>query len=280
MNHKSNNIDLREAIKRAEQKRKPATVPDDFVDSVLSQIEAETQPRLKTVKLWRWVAAAACIVILIGVGTVLFLNQKPAPQPTIVAISDTSVTIPTEPSQSQVAETEIVPESEPIPEPTPKPTPKPPVKKPSPKPQPQPQPQPEVAPAPARPYQSPARMDEVISLLANNQGAERTILDCSTDEVVYIFEQQEGFDLFGRLILTACNYSEDTEGYFLNYSSDKFFFCIDDELNGENYLWIAEKTNDGTTLLYCSHSPSGENTMSDCYRTYLNKMTYKNINTI
>lgn len=280
MNHKSNNIDLREAIKRAEQKREPATVPDDFVDSVLSQIEAETQPRPKTVKLWRWVAAAACIAILLGVGTILFLNQKPAPQPTIVAISDTSVTIPTEPSQPQVAETEIVPESEPIPEPNPTPTPKPPVKKPSPKPQPQPQPQPEVAPAPARPYQSPARMDEVISLLANNQGAGRTILDCSTDEVVYIFEQQEGFDLFGRLILTACNYSEDTEGYFLNYSSDKFFFCIDDELNGENYLWIAEKTNDGTTLLYCSHSPSGENTMSDCYRTYLNKMTYKNINTI
>lgn len=278
MNHKSNNIDLREAIKRAEQKRKPATVPDDFVDSVLSQIEAETQPRPKTVKLWRWVAAAACIAILLGVGTILFLNQKPAPQPTIVAISDTSVTIPTEPSQPQVAETEILPEPEPIPEP--KPTPKPPVKKPSPKPQPQPQPQPKVAPAPARPYQSPARMDEVISLLANNQGAGRTILDCSTDEVVYIFEQQEGFDLFGRLILTACNYSEDTEGYFLNYSSDKFFFCIDDELNGENYLWIAEKTNDGTTLLYCSHSPSGENTMSDCYRTYLNKMTYKNINTI
>lgn len=282
MEHKSNYNDLREAIKRAEQKRKPATVPDDFVDSVLSQIEAETQPRPKTVKLWRWVAAAACIAILLGVGTVLFLNQKPAPQPTIVAISDTSVTIPTEPSQPQVAETEIVPESEPIPEPNPNPTPKPPVKKPSPKPQPQPQPVVENVPRQAdrKPSASPVKMDELISSLAQMQGAEKKEFDCETDEAVYVFEDNDDLNLFGRLILAASNYPNDTEGYFLNYSAEKFFFCIDDETSGDGYLWTAEKTDNGKIMLYCSHSPNGIADESDCYKNFARKITYGNMNTI
>ena len=284
MEHKSNYNDLRKAIKRAEQKRKPATVPDDFVDSVLSQIEAETQPRPKTVKLWRWVAAAACIAILLGVGTILFLNQKPAPQPTIGAISDTSVTIPTEPLQPQVAEIEIVPESEPNyePIPEPKPTPKPPVKKPSPKPQPQPQPVVENVPQQAdrKPSASPVKMDELISSLAQMQGAEKKEFDCETDEAVYVFEDNDDLNLFGRLILAASNYPNDTEGYFLNYSAEKFFFCIDDETSGDGYLWTAEKTDNGKIMLYCSHSPNGIADESDCYKNFARKITYGNMNTI
>ena len=179
MNHKSNNIDLREAIKRAEQKRKPATVPDDFLENVLNEIESETKP--KTVKLWRWVAAAACLVILVGVGAIITLNQNPTPPPTMAIVADTSITMPTEPSQPQVAETEIAPEPAPIPEP--KPEPKPPVKKPSTKPQPQPQPEEET---PSNnddsDYLSPELLDELIAKMADNQKATKRVLDCGHEQ--------------------------------------------------------------------------------------------------
>ena len=290
MNHKSNNIDLREAIKRAEQKRKPATVPDDFVDSVLSQIEAETQPRPKTVKLWRWVAAAACIAILLGVGTILFLNQNPAPQPTIVAISDTSVTIPTEPSQPLVAETEIASEPVAAPEPKPEPAPAKPKrqhKKAQPKPAPDNQQQvAETITQDKDPdYVSPELLDALISKMADNQKAAKRVLDCghehdsTTTEMVYLFPKNSG-DIMGRLLMSAAHYNENTDGYFLNYSQQQFFFTLNDEHTGKNYLWIAEKTDDGRIMLYTFHSPIGSELGSECYHDYHNKLLYNNMNTI
>ncbi|MBQ1698404.1 MAG: hypothetical protein II075_11050, partial [Bacteroidales bacterium] len=90
----------------------------------------------------------------------------------------------------------------------------------------------------------------------------------------------DDLNLFGRLILAASNYPNDTEGYFLNYSAEKFFFCIDDETNGDGYLWTAEKTDNGKIMLYCSHSPAGIADESDCFKNFARKITYGNMNTI
>ena len=282
MNHKSNNIDLRKAINRAEQKRKPATVPDDFLENVLNEIESETKP--KTVKLWRWVAAAACLIILVGVGAIITLNQNPTPQPTVAIIADTSVTMPTEPSQPQVAETEIMPEPAPIP--NPKPEPKPPVKKPSTKPQPQPQPEEETPSSNNEPdYISPELLDELIIQMADNQKATKRVLDCgheqdsTTTEMVYLFPKNSG-DIMARLLMSAANYDENTDGYFLNYSQQQFFFTLNDGHTGKNYLWIAEKTDDGRVMLYTFQSPIGSDLGSECYHDYHNKLLYSNMNTI
>ncbi|MBQ2097741.1 MAG: hypothetical protein II480_06160, partial [Bacteroidales bacterium] len=75
-------------------------------------------------------------------------------------------------------------------------------------------------------------------------------------------------------------YPNDTEGYFLNYSAEKFFFCIDDETNGDGYLWTAEKTDNGKIMLYCSHSPAGIADESDCFKNFARKITYGNMNTV
>ena len=283
---KYNDTDLRKAINRAEQKRKPATVPDDFLENVLGEIESETKP--KTVKLWRWVAAAACLIILVGVGAIITLNQNPTPQPTVAIIADTSVTMPTEPTQPQVAETEIAPEPAPIPEPKPEPSkPKRKNNKTEQKPAPDNQEETIVAEQPISDtdYFAPAKMDEAIALMADNQHAEKQEFECEPDadndvnELLYIFDEKDGFDLMGNLILSACKFDENTSGYFLNYSSQKFFFCINDELSGRTYTWIANRISDSKMLLYCANAPEGENATSDCYIRYVNKTAQKNIHT-
>ena len=106
------------------------------------------------------------------------------------------------------------------------------------------------------------------------------MFDCETDEAVYVFEDNDDLNLFGRLILAASDYPNDTEGYFLNYSAEKFFFCIDDETNGDGYLWTAEKTDNGKIMLYCSHSPAGIADESDCFKNFARKITYGNMNTV
>ena len=263
---KYNDTDLRKAINRAEQKRKPATVPDDFLENVLNEIESETKP--KTVKLRRWVAAAACLVILVGVGAIITHNQNPTPQPTVAIIADTSVTMPTEPTQPQVAETEIAPEPAPIPEP--KPEPSKPKRKNN---------KTEQKPAPDN------QLDEIIIQMADNQKATKRVLDCgheqdsTTTEMVYLFPKNSG-DIMARLLMSAANYDENTDGYFLNYSQQQFFFTLNDGHTGKNYLWIAEKTDDGRIMLYSFHSPIGSELGSECYHDYHNKLLYSNMNTI
>ena len=84
----------------------------------------------------------------------------------------------------------------------------------------------------------------------------------------------------GRLLMSAAHYNENTDGYFLNYSQQQFFFTLNDEHTGKNYLWIAEKTDDGRIMLYTFHSPIGSELGSECYHDYHNKLLYNNMNTI
>ena len=275
---KQTDTDIRAALKRKEQKRQPVEVPDDFLDNVLGEIEQDEKP--KTVKLWRYLAIAAGIALLIGIGALMIISNDNAAQPYTLAVTEaatytatrqplpaiettvaTESTVATKPTAT--TETHAVAEAT--------------VEKPRQKVAPKKQKTPDID---LTPGVSPAKKDELIASLAQMQGAEKKVFDCETDEAVYIFEDNDDLNLFGRLILAASNYPNDSKGYFLNYSADKFFFCIDDEANGDGYLWTAEKTGDSKIMLYCSHSPAGIADESDCYKNFARKITYGNMNTI
>ena len=285
---KYNDTDLRKALERTEAKRRPAEVPDDFLANVLDEIESEAKP--KTIKLWRWVAAAACIAIVVGLGAIIALNRQTTPQPAVAIIAATSSSIDQTPSQPAIAETEIAPEPVAAPEPKPEPAPAKPKrqhKKAQPKPAPDNQQQ--VAETTTQEkdpdYVSPELLDALISKMADNQKAAKRVLDCghehdsTTTEMVYLFPKNSG-DIMGRLLMSAAHYNENTDGYFLNYSQQQFFFTLNDEHTGKNYLWIAEKTDDGRIMLYSFQSPIGSELGSECYHDYHNKLLYNNMNTI
>ena len=70
--------DLREALRRREARRTKPEVPADFMDSVMQQIEK--QPAAS--RRWRWIAAAASLLLLIGIGTLL-INEPKQDEPTL-----------------------------------------------------------------------------------------------------------------------------------------------------------------------------------------------------
>ena len=70
--------DLREALRRREARRTKPEVPTDFMDSVMQQIE--TKPTV--CRRWHWIVAAASLLILIGMGTVL-MNKPTQDEPTL-----------------------------------------------------------------------------------------------------------------------------------------------------------------------------------------------------
>lgn len=287
---KYNDTDLRKALERTEAKRRPAEVPDDFLANVLDEIESEAKP--KTIKLWRWVAAAACIAIVVGLGAIIALNRQTTPQPAVAIIADTSSSINQTPSQPAIAETEIAPEPVAAPEPKPEPAkPKRQNKKAQPKPAPDNQQQVAetiVAEQPTPDNESnffaPAKMDEAIAMMADHQHAEKQDFECEHDdeydveEMLYVFDDNDDFDLMGNLILSACHFDENTSGYFLNYSQQKFFFSINDENSGRTYTWIADRISNGRTLLYCANAPEESNATSDCYTSFIHKTSLKNMN--
>lgn len=72
--------DLREALRRRETRRQKPEVPADFMDSVMQQIE--TKPAVS--RRWRWIAAAASLLLLIGIGASL-LTDEPKQNETTLA---------------------------------------------------------------------------------------------------------------------------------------------------------------------------------------------------
>lgn len=277
---KFNDKDIREALRRKENKHQQAEVPDDFLKNVLDAIEEEKQP--KTFKLWRFVAAAAGLALLIGIGAAVFFSGvNNQPEQNLIAEIDT-VKIP----QPQVEEVVSVENNEPplkVEEPK-----KQPVKKQKPKKQ--AEIQQTVAVKTPQEEQSktspePSKMDEAISKMAEFQHAEKQVFDCDPDdgnevkELLYVFEENDDFDLMGNLLISACNFDDKTDGYFLNYGENKFFFCLNDVKNGRTYTWIADKFYDGQILLYCTNAPLGTVSSSDCYISYYKKTSLKNMNT-
>lgn len=305
---KINDSDLREALRRSEEKRQATEVPDDFLASVMGEIEAAEPAPV----LWkRWLAVAAGIAALIGVGGAFLLLGTPgnetndgqlaantgidtlnaAQQAVVEVVADTLKDLqpnvaevqpaaPAKPATTRRASEKAKPQRELVAAnaATDNATAQPKVEAES------PVATPDTTAAP-RKYQSPARMDEFISKLAANQGAAKTVLDCTADrtegavDMAYTFSEKTDFDLINRLLVSASSFPDTAQGYFLNYSPQQFFFSIDDERDGQSYLWIAERVGDEKCILYSLHSQAGAEDITECYLQYRSKLISNNINT-
>jgi hypothetical protein len=249
--------------------------------------------------LWRWVAAAACFLLIIGVG-LHYQFEKP------VVTSDVTLGNTARYIRQQTPLPKVT--SEPTPEPTPKPsTPQTdsghtiaaPVRTPR-----------TESPLPTEkdsapygkisasqdpnihyasndltkdtiPYQDPARIDEFIAKLAAYNKVNEGELNCSAANdssmvsAVYVFPDNDEIDVFGRLLQVACWYDSKTPGYLLNFSHQQFFFELKDLRKQLQYRWIAERVN-GKILLYGTHAPLGAKESSACYQEYRNELMYQN----
>ena len=245
--------------------------------------------------LWRWVAAAACFLLIIGVGlhyhfkepvvtsdvtlgnTAHYLKQQ-APLPKVT--SEPTPSTPQTDSGNTVAAPVRTPRTE-----SPLPTEK------------------DSAPygkisasqdpnihyatlsltEDSVPYQDPARVDDFIAKLAEYHKVKQGELTCSQPidssvvSSVYVFPDKQEIDVFGRLLQVACSYSDATPGYHLYFSHQQFFFELQDTRKQLQYRWIAERVN-GKILLYSTNAPVGANTSSTCYLEYRDELMHTKSN--
>ena len=131
------------------------------------------------------------------------------------------------------------------------------------------------------PYQDPARVDDFIAKLAAYHNVKQGGLKCTNHadsnmvSTVYVFPDTKELDLFSRLLQVACCYSDETPGYFLNFSHQQFFFELKDLRCGLQYRWIAERVN-GKILLYGTNAPLGTKESSACYQEYRDELMHIN----
>ena len=74
MKERFKDTDLREALRRREERRLKSQPSADFCDSVMRQIEVRPASRRR----WHWVAAAACLLIIIGIGAMMWPKHETA----------------------------------------------------------------------------------------------------------------------------------------------------------------------------------------------------------
>ena len=294
MNEKYKDTDLREALRRkyAETPKLPA----DFMKDTLPRREGRT-------RVLRWMAAAACLLLICGVGFTLMPKDEPAKTAQMIVKQTTPkpVSKPETPS-SKVGNSQFQSQKLSVPKPETKPK-QVPVKT---------LPQipstvgrgvPEASPAggglegaiddpnlhyaahdPAEetvPYQDPARVDEFIEKMAAYHNVKEGQLKCGAANDsnvvsrVYVFPDKKEVDVFGRLLQVACFYGDETPGYHLNFSHQQFFFELKDQRKQLQYRWIAERIN-GRILLYGTNAPIGAQTTSACYQEYRNELMHTN----
>lgn len=136
-------------------------------------------------------------------------------------------------------------------------------------------------------YQAPSRIDEFIAKLAEYNKVKAVAIDCKSDKgdstivsTAYVFEDTKELDLFGRLLQVACWYDTNTPGFLLNFSRQQFFFSLKDLRKREKYLWIAERINNQHILLFCVRSQIDTNISSTCIQDYREQLTNRNIHTL
>lgn len=280
-----NDKDLREALSRREARRTKPEVPADFCDGIMQEIV----PRRSRRPLWRWVAVAASLLLLIGIGVALvpFNKQTEAGSLIVQTVQPVRTDSTGTPSKQTVKSAQAVCTTT---SPTPKPvtiTPKAPVDT--------------VAvslhtdpnlhyaaygPEEDSTYQAPSRMVEFITKIADYNKVKAVPLMCSigSDDstavsMAYVFEDKEELNLFGRLLQAACWYDSKTPGYLLNFSHQQFFFTLKDLRKNEKYLWIAERIIGDRILLFSSHSPIEADVSSVCYQNYREQLMHTNYST-
>ena len=293
--------DLREALRRREARRTKPEVPADFCDSIMEEIA----PKKSSRAVWRWMAVAASILLLIGVGVMIIptngderlvaehAEQESKGSHTMVQTGKTVSTAalntaykPDEPTvQTVCTKANSAPKSQ----------------------------EKEImrqktgvdsqervvssqetvpnlhyaayTPTEDSTYQAPSRMDEFIAKMAAYNKVAAVSMDCSPGDSLavgkaYVFDDKQELDLFGRLLQAACWYDSKTPGYLLNFSHQQFFFTLKDLHKNEKYLWIAERIVGGRILLYSSHSPIETEVSSTCYQTYREQLTHTNPSTL
>jgi hypothetical protein len=288
MNEKYKDTDLREALRR--KYADTPKLPADFMKDTLPRREGRT-------RVLRWMAAAACLLLICGVGLTLMPKDEPAETAQMIVKQTTPTPVPkseTPSSQAENSQFQSQKLSVPKPETKPKQVPT--------KPLPQPLPREgstESLPSgrlegvpnlhyaahdPAEetvPYQDPARVDEFIEKMAAYHNVKEGQLKCATANDsnvvsrVYVFPDKKEVDVFGRLLQVACCYSDETPGYHLNFSHQQFFFELKDQRRQLQYRWIAERIN-GRILLYGTNAPIGAQTTSACYQEYRNELMHTN----
>ena len=290
MNEKYKDTDLREALRR--KYADTPKLPADF----MRELTPNPSPRVGRTRVLRWMAAAACLLVIVGVSLTMLHKEKPAkpeqiiaqqtkPRPVPVKDTPTSngensqpqsqevpvqvkVTAPKQVAMKrQVAKTKAEPMQETFIE--------------------------EVADDPnlhyaahdpaeeTVPYQDPARVDEFIEKMAAYHNVKEGQLKCAAANDsnvvsrVYVFPDKKEVDVFGRLLQVACWYGDETPGYHLNFSHQQFFFELKDQRKQLQYRWIAERIN-GKILLYGTNAPVGAQTTSACYQEYRNELMHTN----
>ena len=269
--------DLRKALNRREARRTKPEVPADFCDSIMQEIA----PKKSRPVIWRWVAAAACLAVIVGIGMkMLPTESQTQPEKEIIAKAEEPATVipvnsdkesgdKSQETEVRSQETEVgIQEAEVERQFS----------------------DPNLHYAAIKTtvdstYQAPSRMNEFIAKMADYHEVEAVPLDCTggSDSIAvstaYVFEDKQEFDLFGRLLQAACWYDSKTPGYLLNFSHQQFFFTLKDLHKHEKYLWIAERIVGGRILLFSTHSPIEADMSSACYQNYREQLTHTNFNT-
>ena len=316
--NKFNDNDIREALRRSEAKRQPAEVPGDFLSNVLDAIDDEADAEHKTIKLWRWVAAAACIAVVAGIGTAILFADRTVQESEMIVETPTNEKTEIQKYNAFIADTVTEPTGAPKPKVTSPEQKAKPAAKPKPAAEPQPAPNPNLRmerphyaenvpttvvadSAPASnaantgyaenqsknddTYLDPAIMDEFILKMAEFQGISKIKSECSIAndtnfvESFYVFPVKQDYDVLGRFVLMASQYSNTSPGYIFNNSEQQIFFSIDDVQNGLNYLWIAEQIDNSKIMIYSVHAPIDIEYQSDCYLQFYDDLTFANFNT-
>ena len=283
MNEKYKDTDLREALRR--KYADTPKLPADFMKNTLPRREGRT-------RVLRWMAAAACLLLICGVGLTLMPKDEPAKTAQVIVKQTTPKPVPkAETPSSKVRNSQFQSQKLSVPKPGTKPKQAP--TKPLPQPLPRegsteslPSGRLEGVPnlhyaAHSATYQDPARVDEFIEKMAAYHNVKEGQLKCGAANDsnvvsrVYVFPDKKEVDVFGRLLQVACCYSDETPGYHLNFSHQQFFFELKDQRRQLQYRWIAERIN-GRILLYGTNAPIGAQTTAACYQEYRNELMHSN----
>ena len=316
MKDKYKDTDLREALRR--KYADTPKLPEDFMREPTPS-PSPREGRIKSLPFWgrfgggsywgRLVGAAACLLLICGVGFTLMPKDEPAKTAQVMVKQTLPKPVPkaeTPSSNGGNSQFQSQEPSAPKPETAPKPVPVKPVPSvPSSVERGVPEASPmggglEGAPIeglegaiddpnlhyashdPAEetaPNQDPARVDEFIEKMAAYHNVKEGQLKCAAANDsnvvsrVYVFPDKKEVDVFGRLLQVACCYSDETPGYHLNFSHQQFFFELKDQRKQLQYRWIAERIN-GRILLYGTNAPIGAQTSAACYQEYRNELMH------
>ena len=297
MDKRYNDTDLREALHR--KYADTPQLPADFMAKMEQRMEAK--PVAKTRRLWTWLSAAACILLVIGIGVTMMQTEqqdKPKPlvaknvktEPAIEQTSDSNTLILSQRNIDSLTEKGRVAHPSRLTESlkaTDQESASGGLKAAQYDAEPEQLDDPNLHYATVDlskdtvPYQDPARVDDYIFQLAEHHQVKQGQLTCSLPvdssvvSSVYVFPDKDEINLFSRLLQVACWYDTKTSGYHLNFSQQQFFFELKDMRRQLQYRWVAERIN-GRILFYSTHAPLGIKVSSACYQDYRNELMYQN----